>query len=85
VDLSRREVREALLAEHGDDPRPLVASDAPGMGSHAPTSPVGQVRGVDPLPAEEQADLAGAGAGVGGVQDPELLAVAEAAAWVRAA
>ena len=53
--------------------------DPVGIRAHAPAPPVGEVRGVDPLPAEEGTDLAWSGAGVGGVEDPELLAVAEAA------
>jgi len=54
--------------------------DPVGMRAHAPAPPIGEVRGVDPLPTEEEADLAGASAGVGGIVDAELLAVAEAAA-----
>ena len=81
-----------LQAETSDlalEPRVLVAQlavgrlgarrDPVGVRAHAPAPPVCEMRGVDPLPAEEEADLTGAGAGVGGVEDPELLAVAEAA------
>jgi hypothetical protein len=38
-----------------------------------------QVVGVDPPTAQEKADLAGARAATGGVKDPELLPLAQAA------
>ena len=43
--------------------------DPVGVRAHAPAPPVGEMRGVDPLPVEEEADLTGSGAGVCGVED----------------
>ncbi len=67
-----------LVAEPGLGRRG-ARRDSVGVHAYEPAPPVGEMRGVDPLPAEEEADLTGSGADLGDVEDPELLAVAEAA------